>query len=266
MANISASMVKELRDKTGAGMMDCKKALVKTDGDMEAAIDELRKSGIAKAEKKAGRAVKEGKIVTVIEGGKGVMVEALCETDFVATNEKFIDFVTGVAERAMDIDVDGCISEQVKTNENEVLTSMIATIGENMQLRRAVRWTTEGTLGSYLHMGGRIGVLVDVEGEADDDFLNELCMHIAAFNPAYICPDCIPADVVEREKEVAAGTVAGKPAEMIEKIVMGKINKWYKEITLVNQPWIKDDKSCLAKLKPNLKVKRFLRWEMGAEV
>ncbi len=266
MANITAAMVKELRDKTGAGMMDCKKALVKTDGDMETAIDELRKSGIAKAEKKAHRAVKEGKIVAVIDGGKAVMVEALCETDFVATNDKFIDFVNGVAERALALDTDGCISEQVQASENEILTGMIATIGENMQLRRAVRWVTEGTFASYMHMGGRIGVLVDVEGEADEAFLNDLCMHIAAFNPAYICSKCIPEDAVEREKEVAAGTVAGKPAEMIEKIVMGKINKWYKEVCLVNQAWIKDDKTSLAKLKPNLKVKRFLRWEMGAEI
>jgi elongation factor Ts len=266
MATISAAMVKELRDKTGAGMMDCKRALVETDGDMETAIDELRKSGIAKAEKKAGRAVKEGKIIALIDGGKAVMVEVLCETDFVGTNEKFINFVNGVAERAIAIEVDGCISEQVQANENEVLTSMIATIGENMQLRRAVRWETTGTLASYMHMGGRIGVLVDVEGEADETFLNELCMHIAAFNPAYIAPCDIPEDVVAREKEVAAGMVAGKPENMIEKIVMGKINKWYKETCLVNQAWIKDDKSSLSKLKPNLKVKRFLRWEMGAAI
>ena len=266
MANINAAMVKELRDKTGAGMMDCKRALVETDGDMETAVDALRKSGIAKAEKKAHRTVKEGKIFALINGGKAVMVEALCETDFVATNDKFINLVTGVAERAMDLDVDGCVSEQVQANENELLTGMIATIGENMQLRRVVRWETNGTLGSYMHMGGRIGVLVDVEGEADEAFLNDLCMHIAAFNPTYICPDCIPEDVVAREKEVAAGMVAGKPADMIDKIVMGKINKWHKEICLTNQAWIKDDKSSLGKIKPNLKVKRFLRWEMGSEI
>jgi elongation factor Ts len=265
MANISASLVKDLREKTGAGMMDCKKALVAADGDIEKAIENLRKSGIAKAEKKSGRATTEGKIISVIEGAKGALVEVLCETDFVATNEKFIEFVKGVAERSLSLE-DGDVSEKVQANESENLVSMIATIGENMQIRRAVKWDSAGSVASYLHQGGRIGVMVDVEGDCDQDIMTDICMHIAAFNPQYICQDCIPADVIEKEKEIAGAQMQGKPADILEKIVMGKINKWYSEVCLVKQPWIKDDKSCLAKINPNIKVKRFVRWQVGEEI
>ncbi|MFA7229838.1 MAG: translation elongation factor Ts [Victivallaceae bacterium] len=264
--SISASAVKDLRDKTGAGMMDCKKALTEAAGDMEKAIDCLRKSGIAKAEKKSGRATKEGKIVSCIKGGKSAMVEVLCETDFVATNEKFINFVNGVAERALNVSGNGDVSEKVQEQDKEILLSMIATIGENMQIRRTEKWESAGKIASYLHMGGRIGVMVDVEGDADDAFLNELCMHIAAFKPDYICPACISPEAIAREKEIATAQVAGKPAEIIEKIVLGKINKWYSEVCLVRQPWIKDDKSCMEKVKPNVKVKRFVRWEIGEDI
>jgi elongation factor Ts len=263
---ITAALVKELRDKTGAGMMDCKKALAATNGDMEKAIEELRKSGIAKAEKKSGRATKEGKIITCIEDGKGAMVEVLCETDFVATNEKFTDYIDGVVKRAVETEGDGDISEKFQTAENDGLVAMIATIGENMQIRRAAKWNTEGKIASYLHMGGRIGVMVDVEGETDDAFLSDLCMHIAAFKPDFICPDCIPAEMVEKEKEIAKAQLAGKPENIIEKILTGKINKWYTEVCLVKQPWIKDDKSCLDKVNPNIKVKRFIRWEIGEDI
>lgn len=263
---ISASMVKDLRDKTGAGMMDCKKALVEAGGDMEKAIDVLRKSGIAKAEKKSGRAVKEGKIITCIEGGKGAMVEVLCETDFVATNEKFIDYISGVAKRTLAVEGNGCVSEKVQESEKDGLVSMIATIGENMQIRRVAKWETAGKIASYLHMGGRIGVMVDVEGECDEQFLNDLCMHIAAFRPEYICPDCVSAEVIQKEREIASAQMAGKPADIIDKIVNGKINKWYSEVCLVRQPWIKDDKSCMEKVNPKVKVNRFLRWEIGEEL
>jgi elongation factor Ts len=263
---ITAALVKELRDKTGAGMMDCKKALAASNGDMEKAIEELRKSGIAKAEKKSGRATKEGKIITCIEDGKGAMVEVLCETDFVATNEKFTDYIDGVVKRAVETEGNGDISEKFQADENDGLVAMIATIGENMQIRRTAKWETEGKIASYLHMGGRIGVMVDVEGEADDAFLSDLCMHIAAFKPDFICPDCIPAELVEKEKEIAKAQLAGKPENIIEKILAGKINKWYTEVCLVKQPWIKDDKSCLDKVNPNVKVKRFIRWEIGEEI
>lgn len=266
MANISAQIVKELREKTDCGMMDCKKALVEADGDMEKAVDILRKAGMAKAEKKSGRATKQGKIVTFIDGKVGVMIEALCETDFVATNEKFIDYVDGVVKRAAEISQEGDISEQVAEAEKASLTEQIAKIGENMQLRRAVRWESNGQCASYLHMGGRIGVLVDVEGDCDESALNDLCMHIAAFKPDFVSPESIPAEVTEKEKEIAAGQVAGKPAEIIEKIVMGKISKWHKEVCLMQQPWIRDDKVSVAKANPGLTVKRFLRWEIGEEL
>ncbi|MCP3966279.1 MAG: elongation factor Ts [Lentisphaerae bacterium] len=263
---ITAAMVKELRDNTGAGMMDCKKALNQADGNMEKAIEELRKSGIAKAEKKSGRATKEGRIITSIKEGKGAIVEVLCETDFVATNEKFTAFIKDIAEKASEIDADGDVSETLNANEKETLVNMISTIGENMQLRRAKKWDTAGKVFSYLHMGGRIGVMVDVEGEADEAFLNDLCMHIAAFKPQYIAPEDVPADTIEKEKDIARAQMAGKPENIIDNIIKGKINKWYSEICLIRQPWIKDDKSCMEKIAPKATVKRFIRWEVGEEL
>ena len=143
---------------------------------------------------------------------------------------------------------------------------MIATIGENMQIRRAEKWQSKGKIASYLHQGGRIVVMVDVEGEVSDDILSELCMHIAAFSPAYITPEGIPAEDIAKEKEIAAAQMAGKPAEMIDKIVGGKINKWYSEVCLVKQPWIKDDKTCFEKLAPKATIKRFVRWSIADEV
>lgn len=264
--SISASQVKELRDKTGAGMMDCKKALVEAGGDMAAAIDNLRKSGIAKAEKKSGRATKEGLIRAAVTTGAGAMVEVLCETDFVAKNPKFSEYAEKIAAKAVETDGDGDISDIVIENEKESLTNLIATIGENMQLRRVVKWDTDGKVASYLHGGGRIGVMVDVEGIDDIEVLNDMCMHIAAFKPDYICPDCIPAEAIAKEREIASAQMAGKPENIIDKIVSGKINKWYSEVCLVNQPWIRDDKQSLAKLYPDAKVKRFLRWEIGEEL
>ncbi|MDD3155051.1 MAG: translation elongation factor Ts [Victivallaceae bacterium] len=263
---ITAKMVSELREKTGAGMMDCKRALTAADGDMEAAIDNLRKSGIAKAEKKTGRATNQGKVLTAIEGKKAAIAEVLCETDFAAKTDRFIDLVKGVATRALAIDVDGDVTEQVNEAEKAELTAKIATIGENMQIRRALRWNTNGMLASYIHQGGRVTVLVDAEGDVDAEFLTDVCMHIAAFRPAYIDSTAIPADVIEHEKGIAAAQLAGKPANMIEKIVMGKINKWFSEVCLVNQPWIKDDKTSIAKMRSNAKIKRFVRWEVGEEL
>ena len=266
MANISAKMVKELREKTDAGMMDCKKALVEADGDMEKAIDILRKSGIAKAAKKSGRTVKDGKIIAAHDGNVGVMIEALCETDFVAKNEKFTDYINSVAANALKMDSEGDIAELINETEKDNLTEMIARIGENMQLRRAVRWVSEGTCASYLHMGGRIGVMIDVEGSDDKETLSDICMHIAAFKPQFILPEDIPAEVIEKEKEIAAAQMEGKPAEIIDKIVSGKINKWYKEVCLMHQPWVRDDKQSVADANPGVKIKRFIRWEIGEEI
>jgi len=267
MANITAEMVRDLRDKTGAGMMDCKKALVESNGDLQGAVDALRKSGIAKAEKKSGRATKEGKVISCLSGNKGSLVEILCETDFVATNEKFGNFIKSLSEKALSsFTDDGDISSKLQEKEKDSLVSMIATIGENIQIRRAVRWESRGVTASYLHMGGRIGVMIDVEGECDKTLLNEICMHIAAFRPQYINPGDVPAEIINKEKEIMKAQLAGKPAEMLEKIVMGKINKWYSEVCLMKQPWIKDDKKSLDKVNPKIKVNRFVRWEVGEEI
>lgn len=265
MATITAAMVKELRDKTGAGMMDCKKALSDADGDMTGALEFLRKAGIAKAAKKAARSATQGLVVIEIGDGAATAVEVLCETDFVAKNERFVDFAGRVAASGLAMDTDGSVSDELNMKFKDELTEMVAKIGENQQIRRAVRWQGADYC-SYLHMGGKIGVLLEYEGDAEQSLTKDVCMHIAAFSPRYVTPEEIPADVIEKEKEIAAAQVAGKPANIIDKIVMGKINKWYSEVCLMNQPWLRDDKSCLAKVAPNLKVRRFLRWAVGEEL
>ena len=263
---ITAETVKALRDKTGAGMMDCKRALTEAGGDMDKAIEVLRKAGAAKADKKSGRATNQGKLGTMVNGNKAAMVEVLCETDFAANTDQFKDLVKQVCEATLAAAGEGDVTEAVNTACKDLLTSKIATIGENMQIRRAMKLEGTGTFDSYLHTASRIGVLVEVEGENDADFIHNVCIHIAAFNPRYICSKCVPADVIEHEKEIAKAQLAGKPENIIEKIVMGKINKWFTEVCLVDQPWIDDGKTCISKLKPNMTVKRFVRWEIGEEL
>ncbi|MBQ7393426.1 MAG: elongation factor Ts [Lentisphaeria bacterium] len=263
---ITAETVKALRDKTGAGMMDCKRALTEAGGDMDKAIEVLRKAGAAKADKKSGRATNQGKLGTMVNGNKAAMVEVLCETDFAANTDQFKDLVKQVCEATLAVAGEGDVTEAVNTACKDLLTSKIATIGENMQIRRAMKLEGTGTFDSYLHTASRIGVLVEVEGENDADFIHNVCIHIAAFNPRYICSKCVPADVIEHEKEIAKAQLAGKPENIIEKIVMGKINKWFTEVCLVDQPWIDDGKTCISKLKPNMTVKRFVRWEIGEEL
>ena len=263
---ITAETVKTLRDKTGAGMMDCKRALTEAGGDMEKAIEVLRKAGAAKADKKSGRATNQGKLGTMVAGNKAAMVEVLCETDFAANTDQFKDLVTKVCEATLAVDGEGDVTEAVNAACKELLTSKIATIGENMQIRRAMKLEGTGTFDAYLHTASRIGVLVEVEGDNDADFIHNVCIHIAAFNPRYICSKCVPADVIEHEKEIAKAQLAGKPENIIEKIVMGKINKWFTEVCLVDQPWIDDGKTCISKLKPNMTIKRFVRWEIGEEL
>lgn len=262
MAAISASMVKELRDRTGVGMMDCRKALDSAGGDMELAIEHLRKSGMAKAATKAGRAAKEGRLVSLIRDGAGVLAEILCETDFVAKTNEFQAFAASVAEQALTgSTVDGDVSAAVGEALRDPLHALIGKIGENMQIRRVLRW--QGQIGVYLHMGGKIGVMVEVDGAADKALLSDICMHVAAFSPQYVGPQDIPEAVMAKEKEIAAAQVEGKPAAIVDKIVMGKISKWYSEVCLSQQPWIRDDKTCLAKVAPQVTVKRFVRWQVG---
>lgn len=264
MPEITAAMVKELRDKTDAGMMDCKKALAETGGDIEKAIEYLRKSGAVKAEKKSGRTVKEGLISAHIDGKIGALVEVLCETDFVAKNDKFIDFIKELSKNASTISKDGDISEEVKAIGKEKLTQMIATVGENMQISRAVRWKSQnGICAAYLHMGGKIAVMIEAEGCYNKATLNDVCMHIAAFSPKYISPENIPADIIAKEKEIAASQLGNKPPQILEKILEGKIAKWYSEVCLMKQPWIRDDKVSTEKANPGLKIKRFIRWQIG---
>jgi len=264
---IKAAAVKELREKTGLGMMDCKKALVASDGDMQAALENLRKAGVAKAAKKSGRTVREGCIVACIEDGTGVLAEVLSETDFVAKNEKFREFANALAARTVRESAgDWDVSDAVIDRERDALTELVGVIGENLQIRRVVRWETDGNLASYLHMGGKIGVLLDADRDAEPGLLNDVCMHIAAFSPQYITPEDVPEEVVAKEREIAAAQVADKPAQIIDKIVTGKLNKWYSEVCLTRQPWIRDDKTSLAKKAPELKLHRFLRWQVGEEL
>ena len=271
MAAITAKMVSELREKTGAGMMDCKKALVAADGDMELAIENLRKSGVAKAEKKSGRATEQGKVWTKISGNEAAIVEMLCETDFAAKTPKFGALVDAMLDGALKIAADGDVAAAVNEQEAAIITSHIATIGENMSLRRAQKWQASNgsCFASYHHMDGKVSVLVEVEGENDPAFLNDLCLHIAAFSPKYITSDDVPADVVAKEKEIAAAAdpkLANKPAEMLEKILAGKIGRYFSEVCLMNQPWVRDDKTTLAKKYPAVKVVRFARWAIGEEI
>lgn len=264
---ITATQVNELRQKTGVGMMECKKALVACDGDTEAAIEYLRKAGIAKAAKKAGRSATEGKFVVKSNGNTTVIIEALCETDFVAKTADFTDFANATADRALnEFDCDGDISAELAAKVTDDLKALIAKLGENMHIRRALRWTaTNGKIGTYLHTGKPYGCMVEVEGDCSDDLLNSICLHITANNPSYICPDDVPADFIAKEREIAAAQpeLQGKPAQMLEGILKGKLNKLFKEICLVKQPWIDDEKSSLEQVAPNVKVKRFIRWMAG---
>ena len=269
MAAITAQMVKELRDKTDAGMGECKKALVATDGNLEAAVDFLRKAGIAKAENRADKATKEGKIHVEVDGSNAVMLEILCETDFVANNEKFVEYVQKAAKNIL-ANTTGCgdVTEKAQALEAEDLAALFTKFGEKMILRRALRFETAGGIASYIHGGGKVGVLVEAEGEYTAELLKDVCLHIAAYSPLYVCPCEVPAEKVEHEKEIGRAQLLeqGKPEAMIDKILPGKINKWYTEICLNDQPWIHDDKSSLKKLYPNLKIKRFARWTVGQEI
>lgn len=264
MAAITPQLVKELRDKTDAGMGECKKALVQTNGDLEAAVDILRKAGIAKSVNRADRATKEGKIFVAMNGKEALAVELLCETDFVANNDKFKEFGRTMAARILaNTTGDGDVTEAAQKMEETELAALFSKFGEKMTLRRAIRYISEGRIASYLHMGGKIGVLVDIAGEIDDEGANNVCLQVAAFNPLYVTSDQIPADLVAHEREIAVAQLEGKPANIIDKIVGGKLNKWYTEICLVDQPWIMDDKTTFGKLYPNANVKRFIRWAVG---
>lgn len=260
MAQITAALVKELREKTGAGMMDCKKALGENHGDVEASIDWLRTKGLATAAKKAGRVASEGLVGIAIDGTKGAVVEINAETDFVARNETFQDFVTTASNIALTTgnDVDALKAAPFpgeERNVQEQLTHMIATIGENMSIRRVQTLSVDkGVVSSYIHTAlapgiGKIGVLVALETEADaakaDAFGKQLAMHVAAAKPQSISRDDINQEVVDRERAIFAEQAreSGKPAEIVEKMVEGRIRKFYEEACLVDQTFVIDGDS-----------------------
>lgn len=251
---ITAAMVKELRERSGAGMMECKKALVETGGDIEAAVEHLRKSGLAQADKKASRIAAEGKIaLSVSEDGKqAVMVEVNCETDFVAKDNNFMAFANAVAANALSenpADVDALMNTDINGETIELARqALVSRIGENIQVRRFIRASTDGTLGAYVH-GGKIGVLVDLAG-GDETLARDLAMHVAALNPEFVSDADVPEDVMAREKSIliAQAEDSGKPPEIIEKMVSGRLRKHLASITLLGQDFVKDGDLTVAKL------------------
>ena len=247
MSNISAQLVKELRERSGAGMMECKKALVENNGDIEVAIEWLRKNGLAKADKKADRVAAEGRIVAAQAAGKAVLVEVNCETDFVTKNPDFVKFSDTVATVALesgaaDIDALKAAAFPGASNVEEGAKALIATIGEKIEVRRMARVETDGVIGSYIH-GGRIGVLVALKG-GSEELAKGIAMHVAAMNPPYVRADDVPADFLAKEKDIALSQMSdkdkAKPAEILEKIVAGKVNKIISEVTLLGQPYVLD--------------------------
>lgn len=268
---VTAAMVKELRERTGAGMMECKKALVETDGDMDAAIEHLRKAGLAQADKKAGRVAAEGVIALAAsdDGKEAVMVEINCETDFVAKDANFGAFAEAVARNALaenPANVEALMQTKIGDQTvEEARQALIAKIGENIQVRRFERAGTDGMLGAYVH-GGRIGVLVDVAGGAEE-LARDLAMHVAAMNPEFVSTDDVPADVIAREKDIliAQAESSGKPREIIEKMVEGRLRKHLSTITLLGQAFVKDSDVTVEKLlaQAGASVKGFHRLAVG---
>jgi elongation factor Ts len=266
--SITAAQVKELRERTGAGMMECKKALVETGGDMDAAIEHLRKSGLAKADKKSGRVAAEGTVVFAQRGNQAVLVEVNCETDFVAKDDNFRRFADQIAELALDADdIDALNQASLADGQSveDTRQQLVAKLGENIQVRRMASMASEGELGAYIH-GGRIGVLVGLDG-GDEELARDIAMHVAALNPAFRDADDVPAEVMEKEKQIliAQAQDSGKPAEIIEKMVTGRLRKHLAEITLTGQPFVKDGDVTVGKLLSgkNASVTGFVRLEVG---
>ena len=267
---ISAAMVKDLREKTGAGMMDCKKALTETNGDMQKAIDYLREKGIAKAEKKAGRIAAEGAVAAYVTGDAktGVLVEINCETDFAAGNEQFRSLESKIAEHiavSAPADLDA-LNESVLDGKkvSDMITEATATIGEKISLRRFVRYQTEGRLASYIHMGGKIGVLVELTG-GSEELGKDVAMQIAAANPTAVDRSGVSAEDLEHEKEVLRKQALeeGKPEKIVDKMVEGRINKYYKEVCLNEQIFVKDTEKTVKDVLGDVKVLQFTRYQLG---
>ncbi|USK61236.1 translation elongation factor Ts [Peribacillus asahii] len=271
---ITAQLVKELREKTGAGMMDCKKALVETDGDMEKAIDFLREKGIAKAAKKGDRIAAEGLTSILVEGNKAVILEVNSETDFVAKNEGFQTLVKELANHILANNPESVEAALEQTMENgakvaDHINAAIATIGEKLSLRRfeVVTKTDSDAFGAYLHMGGRISVLSVLEGTTDEEAAKDVSMHIAAINPKYVSRDQVDASELEREREVLTQQALneGKPEKIVAKMVEGRINKFYEEICVNEQAFVKNPDVKVGQFVESKggKIQSFIRFEVG---
>ena len=267
--SITASMVKELRERTGAGMMECKKALVETSGDIDAAAEALRTAGAAKADKKAGRVAADGRVVIKANGSKAVIAEVNSETDFVAKDENFIGFADAVAVAALESGItDAAALADVSIGDSTVevaRTELVQKVGENISVRRAEIVENVGPIGAYTH-GARIGAIVALEG-GSDELARDIAMHVAATNPTCIDESGVPAETLETERRIFTEQAAdsGKPPEIIEKMIGGRINKFLKEITLVGQPFVKDDKQTVGQLlkSAGANVVSFTRFEVG---
>jgi len=280
MAAITAELVKTLRDKTNAGMMECKGALNEAGGDLEKAEVILRKKGTIKADKKADRATKEGIVYALVDkaSGVGVLGEVNCETDFVAKNDNFKSFVHELCSRvAKSADFSAEVPEVV-----EFIKVKIAELGENIVFRRFARYEggKDSSLGSYIHLAGRVGVLIEATADKavseKEDFqvlLKDLCLHIAASSPRFLQREEVPADIVSKERDIAADQVKGKPANVVDKIVDGKMNKFYADNCLLEQPFVKNPdqtitdllKNKIKELGGNIAIKRFTRYAVGGE-
>jgi elongation factor Ts len=263
-------MVKELRERTGAGMMECKKALVETGGGMDEAVELLRKSGQAKADKKSGRIAADGLVVVATDGNDAVITEVNSETDFVAKDDNFVAFAKAVAAAALAGNADDIESLNAETladgrQVEAARTDLVAKVGENISLRRFARLQAVDNLGSYTH-GARIAAIVSLQG-GDANLARDIAMHIAASNPVCIDEDGVPADTLERERRIFSEQAAesGKPPEIIEKMVVGRVAKFLKEVTLLGQPFVKDPDMTVAKLLKgaDASVTSFVRYEVG---
>ena len=271
---ITSALIKELRERTGAGMLDCKKALEENNGDVEKAIDWLREKGIAKAAKKSGRIAAEGLVFGAVtpDRKKGVVLEFNSETDFVAKNEEFKSFGEKLVELSLKHDVTS--EDELKALEVDgktidfILTELIAKIGENMNLRRVKAVTTTGFLETYIHLGGKIGVLLDLNGEATPENIEKakgVAMHIAAMDPKYLAPEEVTTDDLDREREISRKQLEeeGKPANIIEKILDGKMRKFYEENCLIKQKFVRDDSVTIEDFIKPLTINGFTRFKVG---
>jgi elongation factor Ts len=268
--SVTASMVKELRERTGAGMMECKKALVATNGDLDAAAEELRKSGQAKADKKAGRVAADGRIVVSKDGSKAIIVEVNSETDFVAKDENFVAFAEAVAAAALasgTTDVAVLAAQEIDGSRTveEARTELVTKVGENISVRRVAIVESSGPIGHYTH-GARIGAVVALKG-GDEELARDIAMHVAAINPVCIDESQVPVETLDRERRIFSeqAEASGKPAEIIEKMVTGRVAKFLKEITLLGQPFVKDPDVTVGKLLKGAgaSVTSFVRFEVG---